>query len=181
MEGAINKDYWDYDSLSLSVKSENVEDIVSSYGVFGWTEKERKADKQYSDIVNVDFVRNHNIPNKNKLQYLQVVFESLVNKHALLFSRRHYVSQAVLSVCIFTSVLLFVISFGLVFLLNILPFYVLAGLVFILDCAFTVTYIVKLRKLRVSESEKFEIKSKEIDGEIGKILASAVCLTGDKL
>ena len=36
MKGALNKDYWDYDSLSLSVKSENVEDIVYSYSVFGW-------------------------------------------------------------------------------------------------------------------------------------------------
>ncbi len=89
MEGASDIDYNKYDSLSLALKSELVDKMLSYYEKLGWRVFEKYEDKKYMNIVHVTLVREHVIKNKDKLQLLQVKLESLINRMAKDRKRKH--------------------------------------------------------------------------------------------
>jgi len=77
-----NLDYNEFDQISLVLKKDVMELMLSYYAEFGWREYERYEDKRYIDLVHLTLVRPHRIPNKDKLQLLQVRLEFEVNSLA---------------------------------------------------------------------------------------------------
>lgn len=68
------------DTISLMVDSYCLQEIKSYYQEFGWIVKEEKQDKYFHKAYHLVFIRNHFIPNKEKLQLLEVKFESNVHE-----------------------------------------------------------------------------------------------------
>ena len=67
------------DKLAITVKADGAEDIKKAYAVFGWRLVKQYGDEKYGDIIHMDFVREHKIEGKDRLQLLQVRFEVAVN------------------------------------------------------------------------------------------------------
>lgn len=74
------EDYKNYDVLNLYVKRNKLESIISKYNIFGWELEKQEDNKEYEDIVELTFVRPHEIKNKDDLQLLQVYMEERLNK-----------------------------------------------------------------------------------------------------
>ncbi len=103
----MSRDYLHYDYLSVSVKSEHLDKILSCYSALGWKERKREDDRQYSDMKYLSFVRPHKINNKDRLQYLQVRMESAINSMSMHYSRKHKKSVLYGSVlAVFAAVLI---------------------------------------------------------------------------
>lgn len=107
----MEKDYKNYDYLSVSVKSDQLSRILQCYRALGWTEIKTEEDRQYYDMNYVRLRRPHKIPNKDRLQYLQVRMESSINSLVVITNRAHIKSNAVAILCALLVVLL--AAFGL--------------------------------------------------------------------
>ena len=105
----MSKDYNNFDYLSVSVKSDQLSRILQCYRVLGWTEVKTEDDKRYYDMSYVRLRRPHKIPNKDRLQYLQVRMESAINSLVEIVGRAHVKSTAVISVL----VIIFLVCTGL--------------------------------------------------------------------
>lgn len=181
MKERTEKDYANFDYLSLTVKKESAEEVVASYGVFCWEEIERRADKQYSDILHITFKRVHKIENKDRLQYLQVEYESHLNKRSAIKIRKHYKSNMIISTAL---ALLGCFLFGiiaLVFFIKSTLSIVLGSVLIAIEAGLSVLLIYIVRKLRRKERVVFDDTTNKLNKDINKILAEAVCLTGEKL
>ena len=95
MKFNVEKDYWNYDYITLTVKRKNIDEVIRSYGAFLWKEIARKEDRQYYDILHVMLKRPHKIKDKDRLQLLQVKYEAMLNKRAYLDNKKYTKSQAV--------------------------------------------------------------------------------------
>ncbi len=102
----MERDYNNFDYLSVSVKSAELDRILNCYRTLGWDEIARGADEKYEDVKYISFSRPHKIEHKDRLQYLQVRMESAINGIAANFFNRHKRSIALTSVFV---------SFGLIF------------------------------------------------------------------
>lgn len=181
MKGKKELDYWNNDYLSLTVKENSVEEIVSSYGAFCWKEIERRADRQYSDVMHVTFTRPHKIENKDKLQFLQVCFEALINERSLINKRKHYKSQMMLSLVLTLGVGVLLGALALVFFLQNTLSIVLGSTLVALEACLTFFLAFKIRKIKIKETKRFNEKSENITKQINKIWAEAICLTGERI
>lgn len=107
----MEKDYKNYDYLSVSVKSDQLSRILQCYRALGWTEIKTEEDRQYYDMNYVRLRRPHKIRNKDRLQYLQVRMESSINSLVAITNRAHIKSNAVAILCALFAALL--AAFGL--------------------------------------------------------------------
>ncbi len=89
----MSRDYTNYDYLSVSVKSDQLDRILQCYHALGWREEKMEDDRQYYNMKYVRLRRPHKIENKDRLQYLQVRMESLINSVSRVNSRRHIKSR----------------------------------------------------------------------------------------
>ena len=103
----ITKDHDNFDYLSVSLKSEHADMLMKCYRALGWKAALTEDDKDYADMKYVLFSRPHNVSNKDRLQYIQVRMESLLNASSERSIKRHRKSTAL-------AVLLGI--FGLLFL-----------------------------------------------------------------
>jgi len=181
MKGIEEKDYSNFDYLSLTVKKESAEEVIASYGAFCWQETERKEDKQYHDVLHLTFKREHKINNKDRLQYLQVAFEALINERSQLKSRKHNKSNAVISTAgaLFGCVLVGIIA--LVLYINSTLAIVLGSVMVAFEAALALAGIFTFRRLRKKERKVYSDRKEKLDKEINSMLAEAICLTGEKL
>jgi hypothetical protein len=85
----MNRDINNFDYLSISVKSERLDKIIYCYEALGWREEKREEDKKYYDMKYLLLSRPHNIPNKDRLQYLQVKMETKLNYLSCSNAYRH--------------------------------------------------------------------------------------------
>ena len=72
-------DYREYDSLSLLVKREALDIMISYYRDFGWSVVRMDDDRRFFDLVHLTLARAHRIENKDKLQLLQIRLEGVIN------------------------------------------------------------------------------------------------------
>ncbi len=108
-------DYNTYDSISLVLKKEALENMLSYYAELGWSEYERHEDSRYFDLIHVKLVRPHKIANKDKLQLLQVKLEAAVNR--LGQDRRHKHSRSVIFGLTALVISLLFLGFGVPFVI----------------------------------------------------------------
>ena len=96
----MEKDYNNYDYLSVSVNSEQLNRILQCYRALGWTEIKTEEDRQYYGMNYVRLRRPHKIKNKDRLQFLQVRMESSINSLVAITKRAHIKSNAVASLSV---------------------------------------------------------------------------------
>ncbi len=180
MKGQNKIDYNNYDQINLTVKRQNAEEVILSYGAFLWEKIEEKEDKQYHDILHLSFIRPHKIPNKDRLQLLQVHYEQLINERAVVENKKHAKSQALFATvgAFGFSAILGIIA--LVFYLTSTFAVVGATAFVVLQTTLAVLLIYKARKVIVKEKESFIFKIEELHGKLEKILLEAKALTGAK-
>ena len=100
----MSKDYNNFDYLSVSVKSDQLNRILQCYRTLGWTEVKTEDDRQYYDMKYVRLRRPHKFPNKDRLQYLQVRMESSINSLVEITRRAHVKSNAALGALVLAAV-----------------------------------------------------------------------------
>ncbi|MGN0818066.1 MAG: hypothetical protein ACI4L9_03760 [Candidatus Coproplasma sp.] len=113
----MERDFKNYDYLTVSVKSAQLENILECYYALGWREVKREDDRDYYDMKYIALRRPHKIPNKDRLQLLQVRMETGVNTISSVHARRHQKSGVACSVMLFFA--LGLLALGLWFFLGL--------------------------------------------------------------
>lgn len=168
-------DYNEYDSISLALKEDEAERMLSFYEAFGWEVYEKSEDKRYFDIVHIKLKRRHKIPNKDRLQLLQVKMEMAVNRFALARKNKH--SKSV--ICGLTLGLFPLIFIALGILLIIKQLLIPISVVLFVAAVASVFAIVPLLKTMLKkENQAFAQKFKEMTSEISRIIFSAKNIYG---
>lgn len=85
----IEKNYKEFDFQTILVKKEKVDDVKNKYNDFGWEVNEIKQHHQFENILEIEFVRNHFIKNKDELQLLQVYLDHDINLLGKLEKNKH--------------------------------------------------------------------------------------------
>ena len=169
-------DYNEYDSISLALKNEESARMLSYYSAFGWEEYERRDDFRYFDIVHVKLKRHHKIPNKDRLQLLQVKMEASVNNFADIRKNKHASS-------IFLAVLLVVFSLAFIalgFFLAMRKIFISMAVSFLaLGVLMPFALIPIIKKISLSECRRYAEKFKEMTAVISRIVAEARNLYGE--
>lgn len=170
-------DYNEYDSISLALKENESERMLSYYKAFGWSEYEKKEDKRYFDIVHIKLMRRHKIPNKDKLQLLQVKMESLVNSFASVRKNKH--SKSVISALSLGILALGILVLGIILLINrsLIP---LAVAMIILSAVSPLAIVPFVKSTVKKEKQSFAAKFKEMTSEISEIISRAKKLYGEE-
>ncbi len=88
------KNIKNFDYITIVIKKEKQEEILKIYKCLGWEILSENQHQQYVNLVEVEFVRNHFIPNKDTLQFLQVNLENDINKKGRLERNKHSKSLA---------------------------------------------------------------------------------------
>lgn len=158
-------DFNNYDRLTIIAKKAVYPEVLSSYAVFGWKEKNKKDDVSRGDIVHVEMLREHKIKNKDELQYLQVCFESELDKLSDAYTYKNAKSKAIAitvsSCAVLFSVLCLPLIFSATTVLNILGYSLIST--FLLAPIFSLPLFIKFRK---KENKKFN----DISGKCIKII-----------
>ncbi len=176
----LDKDYYSYDFIDIIVKKENQQEIVDAYSTFLWEKIEEKEDKRYNDIVHLSFRRDIKILNKDRLAYLQVSYETALNKKAEIKFKKH--SKSIASICnlaFFSLAGLLGVGVFIYFYKSILSI-VLGGLSAL--CILTLdSFIIKRIKKRFSnEKIKYQSEIEIVEKEIKEILSKVEKLAKEK-
>ena len=165
-----NFDYNEYDILSLALKENESLRLLEYYAAFGWQEYERCEDKRYFDIIHIKLLRRHKIPNKDRLQLLQVKMENVVNRFAFARKTKHSRSIIIaLSLGIFSLGLL---SISIYLLINqVLP--ILSISLFFVVLGISVGTFLAVRRIVKRENSEFMLKFKEMTSDIARIISRA--------
>ena len=170
-------DYNEYDSISLALKENEYERMLSYYRAFGWEEYEKNEDKRYFDIVHAKLKRPHKIENKDRLQLLQVKMEYVVNRFALTRKNKH-AKSVIFALTLGVFALGFVIL-GIMLLINelLLP---LSVSLCVLGVALPLFIVPLVKETVKKEQQSFAAKFKEMTSEISEIISRAKKLYGEE-
>lgn len=112
---SINKEeFEDYDFLTVYVKSNAVNKIISYYKLFRWELKNQERNKKFKNVENLTFFRPHKIENKDELQILQVDMEFEISKIERNDKYKYSKSTCVGLSIGFAGLLLFIIGLSLI-------------------------------------------------------------------
>ena len=157
----MNKDIFNYDYLTISVKKSNLDEVMDCYSAFGWSVDNSSPDKRYENITELNLSRPHQIENKDELQFLQIGLESALYKKGKLIKNKHQKST-ILGVTL--GVLLVVIAtcaipmFSMSIFVGIMISLIAVGTLFSLP--------VLIPRLRKKEKLNFKINMKQINSNI---------------
>lgn len=173
----ITKDHDNYDYLSVSLKSEYSDKIMKCYLALGWKDVHTEKDKDYADMKYVLFSRSHAFPNKDRLQYIQVRMESILNRASERAFKRHKVSTAIAVLLGLLGLLL--IAGGLTVALALPSLFVrVCGWICVgLGGACLLGMIYPLVKVRKKENERTKISLEQAFIEYEKFVKEANSLT----
>ena len=164
------KDYKNYDYLDIIVKKDNACEIINAYSAFLWEKIEEKDDRHYNDVVHLTFKRDINIENKDRLAYLQVNYETALNKRAEINYKKHSKTKiAICNVAFCSLATLFGIGVFIYFLKSLLSI-VIASIFVISLFVLNFFSIKRIRKKFLKENIDCENKTKIINTEIEEIL-----------
>ncbi len=174
------RDYKNFDYLDIIVKKDSIDEIINAYTTFLWFKIAEKEDKRYNDVVHLSFKRDVNVPNKDRLAYLQVHYENALNKRAEIKLKKH--SKSIAAICnlaFFSLAGLFGAGVFIYFLKNILSI-VVASVIALSIFALDVFCIKRIRKKFLSENIDYKNNVELVDKEIKEILFSVKNLTKSK-
>ncbi len=167
------RDYKNFDYIDVIVKKQNEQEIIDGYLSFLWQKIEQKEDRRYNDIVHLSFKREIDIPNKDRLQLLEVYYETALNKRAEIQIKKHSKSKwAIFSLAFFSLAGLFLIGVFIYFLKSIMSI-ALGGVIALLGLALDIFFTKRIRKKFLSENIDYENKILLVNNEIKDILSNA--------
>ncbi len=172
-------DYNRYDTLSLSLKTDALEKMLSFYSSFGWKEYERKEDSRYFDIVHIKLFREHNIKNKDKLQLLQIRMEAAVNKFAIARRDRHSHSVIFTLASLILAVLVATLAVVLSLKIKTVPVIVACAFFGASALAAPIALIPVIKRMWRRENENFMRAYREMGASISRIISATENLGGD--
>lgn len=171
-------DYKNYDKITIFVKRDKAEQVISNYTAFAWSVVEQKDNNRYEDIVDITFSRPHNIKNKDELQLLQVYMEDKLNEIGKLEKNKNAKSTTVGLVLGFVGLTMFDVGIWQLFAQSwikqvwISIIMIVLSLMLIGGCAI-LTY-----KIYKKEKSNFEEDVKMLKSEIEAICKRAQNLLG---
>ena len=172
-----DKDYINYDYLEIIVKQENKQEIIDGYSTFLWQLIDAKQDRRYSDLADITFRRDINVPNKDRLSLLQVYYETALNKSAELKLYKHSKSKtAILKVAVLSLAVVFGVGVFIYFLKNVLTI-ALGGALALCTLTLDLFIVSKIKKLIIKENKDCAMNLEMIEEEIKGILQNARALT----
>ncbi len=172
-------DYNSYDRLSLELKTEAKGSMLEYYLAFGWEPYLEEADSRYADIVHVDLRRPHNIPNKDRLQLLQVKMESAVNRFAIARRDRHSVSLIMSLSFALGGAVSIALGALIAFKLSGLPFIILGSALALIGLAVPLFLIPTFIRIFKNENKKYMAAYSKMGADIARIIVLARELGGD--
>ena len=171
------KDIKNFDYLDIIVKKISEDEIVDAYSAFLWEKIDKKEDERYNDVVHLSFRRPHKIQNKDRLQLLEVYYQSALELRAGLEIKKHSKSKVNLANLIFFSAI-FIFGVGVFIYLNKTLLSVILGSVFALFVLSGAIFLAsKIKKLFIKENNIYLEKLRKINDEINGILSEANALT----
>lgn len=173
----MEKDYTNFDTITLYVKKHKVEKIIEYYKIFGWEVKSQLHNKHYADLTDLVFCRPHKIENKDELQLLQVYLEDKLNIEGKNEKDRHVKSKC------------FILTFGILGFLFLLFGTLICFNIFTLGLGFGISFctlafallvvgIIFLPKLFKKEKIILAQKQTKVNQEIQEICNQAKKLSG---
>ena len=166
------------DKLSVAVKADGAREIKESYAAFGWRIASERADGRCPGIVHMDFVREHKIAGKDRLQLLQVRFEVAVNFLGKA-AHRLYVRAAVIGALIALIGAALIVYGAVVMAYSTTAFYMASGAGAI--CAgviFAVLAYFTAGKVYSSDKLKYGAIAAVLRDNVRDILREAALITG---
>lgn len=169
----MERDIKNFDYLSVSVKSDQLERILLCYTALGWREVKREDDKTYADMKYILLSRPHDIKNKDRLQYLQVRIENRMNAVSKILAGRHRTSNIFLLTVL--TVALALIAAGLYLILGLGGSlgYILGSIACAAGLIGFGTVIYPTMRIRRGEDEGVKIKTeknlKKIEGILEEV------------
>jgi Flp pilus assembly protein TadB len=166
----MQRDYNNFDYLSISVKIDELDKILYCYKVLGWKERKREDDRDEEDMKYIALFRPHAIANKDRLQYLQVRMESLLNSFASIRAKcytKSTLAAVITGICAYLFLacglcLLFLFDWWLPVAAAIVCFSVAAGFI-----GWQFYFLIFVRKKeRANASVKYSQTLKEIESLI---------------
>lgn len=147
------KDYKNYDYLSVSVKSDQLSRILQCYRALGWTEIKTEEDRQYYDMNYVRLRRPHKLPNKDRLQYLQVRMESSINSLVVIAKHAHVKSNVVVFFGVFAVLAFAALGLWLILAFNSAALNILGWVCVGISGAFAVAAVIVCSIMRRREKK----------------------------
>ncbi len=181
MKTNLDFDYNKYDRLSLALKADALEKMLEYYSAFGWEEYERKDDSRYIDIVHVVLYREHKIPNKDKLQLLQLRMEGAVNKFAVSRRDRHAPSLILMLAASIFGTLLIALGALLAIEHRTVPMIITGSFISLVGLITPISIIPKIKRMFKAENERFMLAYREMGAVISRTISAAQRLREDKL
>ena len=175
-----NIDYNKFDSINVYVKGTLTEEIIESYKLLGWQLTEENENKKYEDIVDLTFIRPHNIENKDELQLTQVFMEEKINRLSKIKRHKHSFSFSLgLSYAVFGFALL---CLGILSVLNVIKdLGVTFGAILLsLGGILLVFGGILIPKIFKKEKVKYEKERSQLEKELHEICQKATTLTGGR-
>ena len=171
------KDIQNFDYLDIIVKKISEDEIVDAYSAFLWEKIDKKEDKRYNDVVHLSFRRPHKIQNKDRLQLLEVYYESALELRVDIEIKKHSKSKMNLANLIFLSAIL-LFGVGVFICLNKTLLSIILGSVFALSVLGVAIFLAsKIKKLFIKENDIYLEKLKKVNDGINGILGEANALT----
>ena len=173
----MKNNYRDNDSLTLYVKKNKSEEIISYYNFFGWELVVQDDNSRYEDLIDLTFTRPHKMKNKDELQLQQIYMEEALNKMGKLERHKH------------SRITAFGLCLGVLSLISIfLGVYcglklkslwgIIGGMLFaVIGVVAVVIEAFIFPKMYKRIDELYEIKHKDLELELRTICERATCLT----
>jgi len=180
--GKIKYDNENYDYLSITLQTEKVDEMVSVYKNFLWEEVSRLENKNNPNVCYLTFKRPHNVENKDRLQYLQVVMENSINDFSSRFVNKHLKSllfSTILAVLFVSALVL-----SILFLVNPYTYFttVMSYITAPISIGGMIFVVIKSIKMFKDENRKFDYHAEDTGETLKNILLEVEELTrGAKL
>ena len=162
----IEKNYKEFDYMSLTVKKDKYEEVISSYEIFGWKVLETKQHKSYENLLEVEISRPHFIINKAEIQFLQVNMECDLNKKGKIENQKHAKSTSFglcfgcLGLGLIIGAILMLIKFNTALAL------ILSVLQLVIGGSLLIFSGIALPSMVKEENENYKAKIEELDQNI---------------
>ena len=176
MKKTDSPDFEKYDTLSLVLKKEELVRMLGFYESFGWREYERLEDSKYFDIAHVRLFREHKIPNKDRLQLLQVKMETKINAFASARRKKH--SKSVSIAVAFAVFGLLVFLFGMRLAFEAEKLFVFGISLSAVGLVIPLALIPAVKKCAEKENKRFASCFKTLAADMSRILSAAEKLYG---
>lgn len=99
MESMIKAEDERYDNLAVAVKTVSSEELSRYYLIFQWEQIDSYDDVRYDDVKHISYRRKHRLPNKDRLQYLQVCMEAEFNNMGK-YKRNKNARETAIGLCV---------------------------------------------------------------------------------